>query len=138
VRTAMNLKLIGIVLMSTIGFAQAPTPDPVDIWRKIRSALITPEGDKYFRQIKDAVIPPDSMFAGKVVSRPSPKTLVVNVENPAGDAILKLETPLKSIDPGTRVYFNGAVDSYVKEPYILTLWGEECREGPESVICEIR
>jgi hypothetical protein len=134
----MNLKLIGIVIMSAIGFAQAPTPDPGDLWRRIRSALMTPEGDKYFQQIKDAAIPPESMFAGRVVSQPSPKTLVVNVDNPAGDATLKLDNTLKSVDPGTLVYFNGAVDSYVKEPYMLTLWGDECREGPKSVICEIR
>jgi hypothetical protein len=135
----MSLKLIGIVLVvSVLGFAQAPrsAPDPVDLWRKIRSALMAPEGDKFFQQIKDGV--PPNMFAGKVVSQPSPKTLIVNVDNPAGDATLKLDSPLKSIDPGTLVYFNGAVDSYVKEPYMLTLRGDECREGPKSIICEIQ
>ena len=134
----MTPKLIGIVLMSAIGFAQAPTPDPGDLWRKIRSAMMSPDGDKWFQQIKDSVIPPESMFAGKVVSQPSPKTLVVNVDNPAGDATLKLAHTLKSVDPGTLVYFNGAIDSYAKEPYMLTLRGDECREGPNSIICEIR
>jgi hypothetical protein len=134
----MSLKLIGIVLVSVLGFAQAPSsaPDPGDLWRKIRSALIAPDGDKFFQQIKDAVTP--TMFPGQVVSQPSPKTLIVNVDNPAGDATLKFENPLKSIDPGTLVYFNGVVDSYVKVPYMLTLWGHECREGPKSIICEIR
>ena len=78
------------------------------------------------------------MFPGKVVSQPSPKTLVVSVDSPAGDATLKLDNELKSVDPGTLVYFNGAVDSYVKEPYMLTLWGDECRGGPKSIICELR
>ena len=65
-----------------------------------------------FSRSRDAVIPPESIcFAGKVVSQPSPKTLVVNVDNPAGDATLKLAHTLKSVDPGTLVYFNGAVDS---------------------------
>jgi hypothetical protein len=122
----MNLKLIGIVLMSAVGFAQAPMPDPGDLWRKIRSALMAPDGDKWFQQIKDAAIPdtvgqPERMFAGKVVSQPSPKTLVVNVDNPAGDATLKLQNLLESVKPGTLVYFNGVVDSYMKEPYMLTL-----------------
>lgn len=133
----MKPKLIGIVLVSVLGFAQAPQPAPApgDLWRKIRSALMAPEGDKFFQQIKDAVTP--TLFAGKVVSQPSPKTLVVNVDNPGGDATLKLGHTLKSVDAGTVVYFNGAVDSYVKEPYMLTFWGDDCREGPESIICQI-
>jgi hypothetical protein len=57
----MSLRLIGIVLVSVIGFAQAPAPasDPGDLWRMIRAALTTPDGDKLFRQIKDAQIPPE-------------------------------------------------------------------------------
>ncbi len=49
----MSPKLIGIVFVSVIGFAQAPAPatDPGDLWRKIRSALITTEGDNFFQQI---------------------------------------------------------------------------------------
>ena len=88
----MSLKLIGIVLVSAIGFAQAPTPapDPGDLWRKIRSALMAPEGDKFFQQIKDAEIPPERQrFGGNVVSQPSPNELIVNVDDPAGDAILR-------------------------------------------------
>jgi len=65
------------------------------------------------------------MFAGRVVSRLSPTTLVVNVGNPAGDATLKFANAVKGIDAGTLVYFNGIVDSCVKEPFMLTLRADD-------------
>ena len=66
------------------------------------------------------------MFRAKVISQPSPKELLVNVDNLAGDATLKFETPLKgTIDPGTAFKFKGVVDSYVKEPYMLTFTADK-------------
>jgi hypothetical protein len=52
----MSLRLIGIVLISVLGFAQVPTaaPDAGDPWRKIKSALMAPDGDKFFQQIFSA------------------------------------------------------------------------------------
>ncbi len=108
----------------------AAHPD-IALWRQIRDALRADGGDAYFAQIKDAEIPPAgqasfTMFNAKVVSQPSPKELLVNVDNAAGDATLKFENPLKgTIDPGTAFKFKGVVESFVKEPYMLTLTADK-------------
>jgi hypothetical protein len=130
------IALIGLISMGALRTgirAQAPTDRPIDLWRMIRAVLTTEKADTYFKQIKDAEIPPMwsangspfGQFAGKVVSQPSPKILIVNVDNPGGDATLKLDNALKGVDPGTLVYFTGIVDSWVKEPYMLTLRADD-------------
>jgi len=108
----------------------AAHPD-IALWRQIRDALKADGGDAYFAQIKDAEIPPAgqasfTMFNAKVVSQPSPKELLVSVDNAAGDATLKFETALKgTIDPGTAFKFKGVVESFVKDPYMLTLTADK-------------
>jgi hypothetical protein len=108
----------------------AANPD-IALWRQIRGALTAPDGDMYFTQIKDAAVPPEgqagfTMFRAKVISQPSPKELLLNVDNLAGDATLQFENPLKgTIDPGTQVKFKGVVNSFVKEPYMLTFTAEK-------------
>jgi hypothetical protein len=127
----MRLTLIGIVFVSVIGSAQPPTPapDPVDLWRKIRSALMTPEGDNFFQQIKDSQIPPEygnppehQRFSGSVVSQPSPNELIVNVDNSVGDAILRSLIAVKRpVAVGAPVRFEGVVRAYSRNPYRLTI-----------------
>jgi hypothetical protein len=108
----------------------AANPD-IALWRTIRTALTNPDGDKYLADIKGSQIPPDSgtfkMFRAKVVSQPSPKEILVNVDNAAGDAILSFETPLKgTIDAGTAMKFKGVVESVTKDPaYVLTLTADK-------------
>jgi hypothetical protein len=108
----------------------AANPD-IALWRQIRGALTAADGDTYFGQIKDAEVPPAgqagfTMFRAKVISQPSPKELLVNIDNLAGDATLKFETALKgTIDPGTMVKFKGVVESFVKDPYMLTFTVEK-------------
>jgi hypothetical protein len=108
----------------------AANPD-IALWRQIRTALTAPDGSNYFGQIKDAAVPPEgqagfTMFRAKVVSQPSPKELLVNVDSVAGDATLKFENPLKgTVDPGTAFKFKGVVDSFVAEPYMLTFTAEK-------------
>lgn len=104
----------------------AAHPD-LALWRQIRDALKGDGGDAYFAQVKDSEVPPQTegaafkMFTGKVVSQPSPKEILLNVDNPAGDATLEFEGPIKgTIDPGTEVKFKGGVDSFTKDPYNLT------------------
>ena len=66
------------------------------------------------------------MFRAKVISQPSPKELLVNVDNLAGDATLKFETPLKgTIDPGTAFKFKGVVESFNKDPYTLVFTADK-------------
>jgi hypothetical protein len=97
------------------------------LWNKIRDALKADGGQAYFEQVKGSAIPPADgafkMFKGKVVSQPSPKEVLLNVEDPVGDVTLQFENPLKGmpLDPGTEVSFKGVVDAFVKDPYMLTL-----------------
>jgi hypothetical protein len=109
-------------------FAKA-NPD-IAFWRNVRTALTAADGDTYFGQIKGSAPPPPdagfTMFRAKVISQPSPKELLVNVDNLAGDATLKFENPLKgTIEPGTAFKFKGVIDSYVKEPFMLTFMAEK-------------
>jgi hypothetical protein len=106
----------------------AAHPD-LALWRQIRDALKGDGGDAYFAQVKGSEIPPQDgpfkMFAAKVISQ-SGKELVVNVDNGGGDVTLRFENPLKgTVDPGTAFMFKGVVDSYVKEPYMLTLTADK-------------
>lgn len=100
-------------------------PD-IALWRQIRGALTAADGDTYFGTVKDSEIPGGAngvtMFSGKVVSQPSPKELLVNVDNATGDVTLRFEGPLKgTIDPGTDMKFKGVIDSMTKDPYNLVL-----------------
>ncbi len=101
-------------------------PD-IALWRQIRDALKADNGQAYFEMVKGSEIPPQDgafkMFKGKVVSQPSPKEVLLNVENAAGDVTLQFENPLKGmpLNPGTEVSFKGVVDAFVKDPYMLTL-----------------
>jgi hypothetical protein len=104
----------------------AAHPD-IALWRQIADALKAEGGPAYFETIKGSGIPPDGgafkMFKGKIVSQPSPKEVLLNVENAAGDVTLQFENPLKGmpLDPGTEVSFKGVVAAFVKDPYMLTL-----------------
>jgi len=107
----------------------AAHPD-LDFWENIKNALTT-QGDAYFANLKDVGFPPTSpdykgpaMFSAKVVSQPSPKEILVSVDNvPTGDAILKFDDNIKGdIPAGTDVQFKGVVESYTKDPsYVLTM-----------------
>ena len=63
------------------------------------------------------------MFTAKVVSQPPPKEILVSVDNvPTGDALLKFDDNIKGdIPAGTEIKFKGVVDSYTKDPYVLTM-----------------
>jgi hypothetical protein len=109
----------------------AAHPD-IALWRQIRDALKADGGQAYFEMVKGSLIPPQEggtfkMFKGKVVSQPSPKEVLLNVESAGGDVTLQFENPLKGmpLDPGTEVSFKGVVDAFVKDPYMLTLTADK-------------
>src|SRR6185312_9424386 len=91
----------------------AQHPD-LDFWENIKTAL-TAQGDAYFANLKDVGFPPPAsdtykgpaMFKGKVVSVPSSKEIIVNIDNvPTGDAKLKFEDNIKGdIPAGTELQF---------------------------------
>jgi hypothetical protein len=107
----------------------AQHPD-LDFWETIKTALAA-QGDAYFANLKDVGFPPPAsdsykgpaMFHAKVISQPNPKQILVSVDNvPTGDAILKFDDNIKGdIPAGTEIQFKGVVDSYAKDPYVLTL-----------------
>jgi hypothetical protein len=102
----------------------------LNFWATIRAALEA-QGDAYFvPNLKDVELPPpvsdayqgSPMFSGTVVSVPSSKQILVNIENVIGDALLKFDQNIKGdIPAGTAIQFRGVVDSYTKDPsYVLT------------------
>jgi len=105
------------------------------LWKDIKGALLAPDGDAYFTQMKGSLVPAGAevqgtkveMFKGKLVSQEPamrPKTLVLAVEDPEGktpDVTLKLDEALPGkMEPGSVLSFEGQADSYTKSPYMLT------------------
>ena len=107
------------------------------LWRQIRDALKA--DPNYMDQLKDVGFPPaDAGFAmlkAKVVSQPSPKELLVNVDNaPSGDALLQFDSPLKgTIDPDTPMQFKGVINSYKPDPYQLVFTIDDPKEDIEGL-----
>lgn len=102
----------------------------LDFWETIKASLEA-QGDAAFAGLQGVLFPPlgsdsykgSAMFSATVVSVPSTKQLLVNVDGAAGDALLKFDENIKGdIPAGTAIQFKGIVDSYTKEPaYVLTL-----------------
>ena len=105
-------------------------PD-VALWRTIKAALTAPDGDTYFAQVKDTLVPPPDigMLKAKIVSI-NEKDIVANVDNATGDATLKFEKAVnaKVLKEGDAFEFKGVVASYTKEPYMLTFTIDEPKE----------
>ena len=98
------------------------------LWKSIREQLQAADGQNYFNSsMKEALLPGGAngvnSFKGKVVSMEpatKPKTVVVAIENPAGDATLKFETPLPGkVDAGTELSFEGVPESFSANPFMV-------------------
>lgn len=126
----------GFHIMSVVEIAEAKAKDraawevehpDLALWETIRTALQT-QGDA--ANLQGVGLPPAQgdtykgppMFKGAVVSQPSPKTILLNIDDPKGDAILKFDDNIKGeIPAGTTLQFKGVVDAYTKDPYTLTI-----------------
>lgn len=103
----------------------AEHPD-IAFFRTLKEALKGDNGQNYFEQgVKDALIPPQDgafkQFKGHVVSQPSPKELVLAVDDATGDVTLVFDPPIRGkIDPGQEVTFAGAPTAFSKDPFSLT------------------
>jgi tetratricopeptide (TPR) repeat protein len=106
-------------------------PD-VALWRQIRDTLKGDQGDTYFGTIKGSQIPPAEIgtFKAKVVTV-NDKDLIVNVDNAGGDATLKFEKAInqKAVNVGDSLEFKAVVESFTKEPYMLTLTVDDPKES---------
>jgi tetratricopeptide (TPR) repeat protein len=102
----------------------ADHPD-IAFFRTLRDALKGDTGQSYFDSgVKDALIPPQEgafkQFKGHVVSQPSPKELVLAIDDANGDVTLVFDPALKAkIDPGQEISFAGAPEAFTKEPFNL-------------------
>jgi len=105
-------------------------PD-IALWRTMRDTLKGDGGDAYFATVKDSGFPPDTIgtLKAKIVTV-NEKDLVVNVDNAGGDATLKFEKALnaKVINVGDAIEFKGAIDSFTKDQYMLTLVIDDPKE----------
>jgi len=107
------------------------------LWKTIKDGLTGATSDQFFESVKDAGLPgkdpsdqsKDLKWKGKIVSMTPairPKTLVLAVENPAGDVTLKFEMPLPGkMDVGSEIEFSGTAKAFTKDPYMLTLETEK-------------
>jgi hypothetical protein len=120
-RLTLSIWMGAMLAFQTGVRAQAPKDRAIDIWRNVRAALTSGDGDTFFKQINHAMIPPEVLFDGTVVSQPSRTDLLVDVDSAAGDATLTFRHPLKGVVPGTLIHFQGVIESYRKEPYMLRL-----------------
>jgi hypothetical protein len=105
-------------------------------WRVIRASLKSDQAETAFAGIKDALVPSEAvgMFKGTIVAV-NDKDIVVNVDNAGGDGTLKFEKAInqKVINVGDKIEFKGVVDSYTKDPYMLTLNIDEPKESVKGL-----
>ncbi len=110
-------------------------PD-VAIWRQIRTALKAEGGDAYFANVKETQIPPDAigMFKAKIVAV-NDKDIVVNIDAAAGDATLKFEKAINKtvINVGDAIEFKAVVESFAKEPYMMTMTIDEPKDNVKGL-----
>ncbi|HMJ63648.1 MAG TPA: hypothetical protein VK493_17885 [Bryobacteraceae bacterium] len=104
------------------------------LWYTIKTNLVGEQSDSFFASsVKDFEIPAGAEgvknFSGTVISidpADKPTKVVLGVEDPAkGDAALLFSQPLPAsaldtIKVGGKLEFDGVVDSFVKDPYMLT------------------
>jgi hypothetical protein len=61
-------------------------------------------------------------FRGKIVAEASDRELLINVDSPEGDALLRFDAPITfKVSAGAAVEFRGIIDAYSDSPYVLTL-----------------
>ena len=104
------------------------------LWYTIKTNLVGEQSDSFFASsVKDFEIPAGAEgvknFSGTVISidpADKPTKVVLGVEDPAkGDAALLFSQPLPAsaldtIKVGGKLEFDGVVDSFTKDPYMLT------------------
>ena len=102
----------------------AAHPD-IAFFRTLKEALKGDSGQSYFETgVKDAVLPPQEgafkELKGHLVSQPSPKELLLAVDDASGDVTLVLDPPLKAttkLDPGLEISFFGSPEAFTKDPF---------------------
>lgn len=109
----------------------------VTLWKKIKAALVAPDGDTYFQtSMKNALLPGGvngvNQFRGKLVSMTPavrPKELVLSIEDgTTPDCKLELDSPLAGkMEPGAELSFSGVAKEYAKDPFMVTFSVEKSK-----------
>src|SRR5207302_4876780 len=107
--------------------------DRARLWKKMKEALLSPDGNQYFEQaVKDALLPTldGTILSSSPTEHPS-KFLVAMPGSDIPEATLKLKGSLirslrllifaeKPLPPGTPVSFDGVAKGFKAEPFMLT------------------
>ena len=99
-------------------------------WVKMRRQLESEDGDRYFNDtLHNNPLTPLKGTLIRGVPENKPTELVVGVEDPATpEIVLKLPREwAKAPAPGTVIQFEGSIDSFVKQPFTLTLITEPAK-----------
>jgi hypothetical protein len=103
--------------------ADAANPQ-LAIWKKVKDALIAPDGQSYFESgVKGAALP---KLKGKLVSQTpaiKPKTLVLAIsDDTTPEVTLNLSAPLAGkADAGTVIEFEGVPTAFTQSPFMVTM-----------------
>lgn len=104
------------------------------LWYTVKTNLVGEKGDSFFTEsVKDVELPGGAEgvknFSGTIISvdpADKPTKIVLGVDDPAkGDATLEFSQPLPAsaldkVKVGEKLEFDGTVDSFTKDPYMLT------------------
>lgn len=102
------------------------------LWRNLKAKLLMPDGNEYFAA--DVVGAEIQNLKGKVFAQPDAKTLVVVMDDGMNDtapakpaeATLRFDSALKGkVEVGTPLEFSGVPQTFVKEPFMVTLGVEK-------------
>jgi tetratricopeptide (TPR) repeat protein len=95
------------------------------LWKRIKEALVAPEGEQYFESsMKGAAIP---QLRGKVVSHTA-KEIKIAIFGEEPEITLELDSPISGkAEPGTEIQFEGVGKAFTKEPFMVTLDVEKAK-----------
>ena len=99
------------------------------LWKDLKAALTDAAGETYFEtKMKDALVPRLKGILVSMTPAVKPRELVLAIENPAGDVILKLDGTLPGkMEPGGELEFEGVARSFQKDPFMVTFDTDKAR-----------
>jgi hypothetical protein len=92
-------------------------------WVHIRRGLESSDGEKYLTDLRNAPLPKLKGTVIRVQPEDKPSEIVLGMSQPlTEEVVLRLATPFpNAAPPGTELEFEGAVESFTKAPFTLTL-----------------
>jgi hypothetical protein len=97
-------------------------------WLRISKQLNGPEGEKYFVEtLKPSPLPKLRGTVIRCTPPAKPNEIVLGLSSAAAEEVLlKVNTPFAhAAEPGTQIEFQGLPDSFVKDPFRLTITADQ-------------